>query len=198
MGEPAGSTPIVERLADVAVDAVVGLTRTLARLNERRAGSADRAADFRTLARWFSTCPSEEAAHRVWQAAFGLYSARHFHLEEDDAERTGPGISWWEAEPAPVPVRLRTHGGTSNAGRPSPAADHGRQKEWMAERHRRERAQIEAASRRFAGQGAMRLSDIAGLEAAEFELLLALLDEVLNAEREPCQPATGTNDRAED
>lgn len=184
VGDGAGRRPTVERLAEVAVDAVVELTRTLGRLNERRTRPVDRAADFRALAGWFSRCGDDDEAHRLWHAAFGLHSARHFHLEEDDPERTGALTSWWEAEPVEVPVRLRTRGSTSNAGRPSPAADHGREKEWIAQRRRRERARLEAALARFAGRGPLALSGLESVDAAELELLLALLDEALSAPRE--------------
>jgi uncharacterized protein (TIGR02677 family) len=185
VGDAAGHRPTIERLAEVAVDAVVELTRTLGRLNERRTRPVDRAADFRSLARWFSRCSDDDEAHRLWHAAFGLHSARHFHIEEDDPDRTGALMSWWEAAPVEVPVRLRTRGSTSNAGRPSPAADHGREKEWIAQRRRRERARLEAALARFAGRGPLPIADLGSVDAAELELLLALLDEALSAPREP-------------
>ncbi len=185
VGDAAGHRPTIERLADVAVDAVVELTRTLGRLNERRTRPVDRAADFRALARWFSRCGDDEEAHRLWHAAFGLHSARHFHLEEDDPDRTGALTSWWEAGPVEVPVRLRTRGSTSNAGRPSPAADHGREKEWIAQRRRRERARLEAALARFAGRGPLSFADLGSVDTAELDLLLALLDEALSTPREP-------------
>lgn len=179
----ASSPATVERLAEVAVGAVVGLTRTLGRLNDRRTRPVDRAADFRTLARWFAECRTDSSAHELWQTAFGLYSARHFHLEEKDAELTNPGVSWWETEPVAVPVQLRVRGKISKAGRPSAAADYSQAKQWIAQCRRRERAQLEAAVHRFAGKGPLRFSDIAKLDMAEFDLLLALLDEALNATR---------------
>ncbi len=55
---------------------------------------------------------------------------------------------------------------------------------WLAARRRRERAQVEAALSRFAGRGPQRLSQVAALDAAEFDLLLALLDEALCAPRD--------------
>ncbi len=181
----AGHRPTIERLADVAVDAVVELTRTLGRLNDRRTRPIDRAADFIALARWFSRCASDEDAHRLWRTAFGLCSARHFHMEEEDPERTAAVTSWWDAEPVAVPVRLRARGSTSQAGRPSPAADHHREKEWIAQKRRRERQRTEAALARFAGRGRLSFADLATLGAAELEVLLALLDEALAAPREP-------------
>jgi hypothetical protein len=53
----------------------------------------------------------------------------------------------------------------------------------MAALRRRERAQVEAAMTRFAGRGPVLLSSLAELDAAEFEQLLALLDEALAAPR---------------
>jgi uncharacterized protein (TIGR02677 family) len=181
-GDAAGP-PRVERLHSVAVEAVVRLTRALARLNERRVRAVDRAADFRTLARWFSGCATDEDAHALWGSAFGLYSARHFHLVEEDPEQTRPGASWWEAAPVDVPIRLRTRGAVLRSGRPPAAEDFSDGRTWMAALRRRERAQVEAAMTRFAGRGPVRLSDLAELDAAEFEQLLALLDEALASPR---------------
>jgi uncharacterized protein (TIGR02677 family) len=161
----------------VAREAVIGLTRTLGRLNERRTRPVDRAADFRTLARWFSQCEDERAAHVLWRSAFGLAAARHFDLAEDDPELVAPGTSWWDAPPVEVPVRLRSHGSASTAGRPSAAADHASTRQWIAQRRRREQGQLRAAERRFAGRGELAISSLSTLDAQEFDVLLALLDE---------------------
>jgi uncharacterized protein (TIGR02677 family) len=175
--------PTVERLANVAVNAVVGLTRALARLNDRRTRPVDRAADYRTMARWFAGCDSDEDAHRLWQAATGLYAGRHFHIPEEDMDLSGRNASWWDATPVAVPIRLRTHGATSSAGRPSPALDYSADKQWIAQMRRREREQLAAAMRRFAGCGRLDFRAIESLDAAEFDLLLSLLDQALGAPR---------------
>ena len=182
---PADGRPTVERLASITVGAVVGLTRTLGRINDRRSRPVDPAADFRTLARWFAACEDDDDAHSLWQGAFGLYSTRHFHLEEEDAELTRADTSWWDAEPVTVPVRLRVHGNVSKAGRPSQASDHSQEKQRIAELRTRERAQLEFAMERFAGQEDLRLSDVVSLDGAQFDLLLSLLDEALSNSRGP-------------
>jgi uncharacterized protein (TIGR02677 family) len=185
-GDAAGGTaPTVDRLAEVARDAVVSLTRTLARLNERRTRPVDRAADFRTLARWFSACPDDRAAHVLWRSAFGLSPARHFDLEDEDPELVAPGTSWWEAPGVEVPVRLRTHGAVPTAGRPSAAPDHTLTREWIAQKRRREQAQLQEALRRFSGRGPLTVSSLAALDASEFDTLLSLLDVALTAPRQP-------------
>jgi uncharacterized protein (TIGR02677 family) len=188
-GDPGAATlATVARLAEVARDAVISLTRTLGRLNDRRTRPVDRAADFRTLARWFTRCADDDAAHVLWRSAFGLAPARHFDLEDDDPELVPPSTSWWDAPPVMVPVRLRSHGTVSTAGRPSAAADHSLTRQWIAQKRRREQAQVKEAERRFAGRGELRLSAIASLDAAEFDLLLALLDTALTAPGRPGTP----------
>jgi uncharacterized protein (TIGR02677 family) len=179
----AGGTATVERLAAVAVDAVVGLTRALERLNDRRTRPVDRAADFRSLARWFSECAGDSDAHALWQRASGLYPARHLCRAESDADTSTPITSWWDAAPVAVPVRLRARGRMGHVSRTAPAADHRQSKAWIAQRRRHEQARVDAALRRFAGRGPLRLSEVARLEGAEFDLLLALLDEALGAPR---------------
>jgi len=184
VGEPLrerGAPPTVERLAEVAVDAVIGLTRTLGRLNERRTRPVDRASDFHTLARWFSRAPDDRAAHALFHAAFGLGSSRHYHLTYPDPELVSPSTSFWDAPPVEVPVRLRTRGSVSHAGRPAAAADHALSRQWIAQKRRREREQLQQALVRFAGRGEISMSDLATLDAAEFDLLLALLDQALAA-----------------
>jgi hypothetical protein len=170
----------VERLASVAVGAVVGLTRALSRLNDQRIQPVDRTADFLTLARWFAACADEKAAERLFGASFGLYPALHFHLAAEDAERTAPVCSWWEAEPVRVAARLRTHGRLNRSGRPAPVADHTMEKRWIAQRWKKRRRQRLAAERRFVDQGPLRLSTLGRLTSGELDFLLDLLDDVLS------------------
>ncbi len=181
---PSGAEPPrVEKLQARARDAVVRLTRALARLDDRHARSADRGADFRTLARWFAEAPSDAGAHALFASAFGLHAARHFQHAEDDPEITRASTSWWEAAPIEIPIRLRTHGAVSRSGRPPAALDFSDGRAWLAARRRRERSQVEAALGRFVGRGTVRLSDLEALDAAEFDQLLALVDEALCAPR---------------
>jgi uncharacterized protein (TIGR02677 family) len=179
---PAGP-PRVERLHGAAVEAVVRLARSLERLNDRRVRAADRAADFRALARWFAACASDDDAHALFAAAFGLHPARHLHIADDDPERTRPDESWWDAAPVDVPVRLRTRGAVHRAGRPPPVRDFADGRAWIAARRRRERAQAEAALARFSGRGTIQLSEVAALSPEELGQLLLLFDEALSSRR---------------
>jgi uncharacterized protein (TIGR02677 family) len=181
----AGAEPTVERLTGVAVEAIVGLTRALGRLNAQRIQPLDRQADFITLARWFGRTRTDRDAHRLYEAAFGLQGARHFHIAEEDPGLAQPGQSWWQTAPVAVFPTLRTRGTVTRAGRPAAAPDHTASRAWLAQRQRRERQQLEQAQRRFAGRGALRLSDVAEVSSAELDLLLALLDEALASPRRP-------------
>lgn len=171
--------PTVDHLADAAVGAVVDLTRILGRLNDQRLCPADRAADMRTLALWFEACEDEEQAHRLWHGAFGLYAPRHFHLVEEDPEVSSPNMSWWEARPVRVPVKLRARGRISRSGRAAAVPDHRRTREWLMRRQRRERQRRDTALRRFMERGPVRLSELRAVSQDELELLLDLLDECL-------------------
>lgn len=190
----AGEPATVDRLADFAVGAVLTLTRTLGRLNDQRGRTHGRTEDFLTLAQWFAGCDDDAAAHELWHAAFGLHGARHLQIPEEDPGLTSARTSWWDAIPVRVPTRLRSHGRVSRAGRTPKAADHSDERRFLAARARRERAQVEAAVARFAGQ-VLRVSDLVELDAHEFDLLLSLLDTALIAARDrEGQRATRTAD----
>lgn len=180
-----GAAPVVDRLAQVARDAVIALTRTLVRLNDRRTRPVDRAADFRTLARWFSQSPDDRNAHILWRRAFGLAPARHFDLADEDAELTSSGTSWWDARPVEVPIRLRSHGSAPTAGRPSSAPDHTLTREWIAQKRRREQGILREAINRFADRGPLTISGLDSLSTPEFDLLLSFIDEALTSPKSP-------------
>lgn len=180
----AGSEPTVDRLRTLAVSAVVKLTRVLGRLNERRASMADRAADFRALARWFQHCPDEDAAQRLYQAAFGLYPARHLQLEEENPSEATTALSFWEAKPVSVPIRLRSHGQHSHAGRPTAVRDHSSDKLWIAACRRRDRELREKAFQRFLAPEPISVSELAVLEDGELDAFLVILGEGLSAARD--------------
>jgi uncharacterized protein (TIGR02677 family) len=86
-----------------------------------------RRADLLKLAGWFHGADSD-TAHRLYDAAFGCYPARHLLIgpEEPDAVG-GPGTSWWDSLPVDVPVSLRERGDRTARGRtsrvPDPGAD---------------------------------------------------------------------------
>ena len=118
-----GTRPRIDQLADVARRAIVALMRALERLTDSRRRGTSTAADFRALARWFATCESDEAAHGLWSAAFGLWPARHTHLALDDPTAVPATTSWWHAPAAPVSPLLRTTGQVDKAARTARVRD---------------------------------------------------------------------------
>ncbi|TDD14145.1 TIGR02677 family protein [Nonomuraea diastatica] len=174
--------PRVRQLHNVARRAIVALLQVLDRITDSRRRSSSAAADFRTLARWFATAPAEHDAHRLWDAAFGLGSARHAHLGHPDAELIPSGVPWSEAEPVEVSALLRSRGRTERMGRTGRVRDVAELRAGRRSRAEKERAELEAAWAALATTGAMRLSQLGVLDHEAFGRLLDLLGRAL-AER---------------
>ncbi|MDP9791645.1 uncharacterized protein (TIGR02677 family) [Catenuloplanes nepalensis] len=174
-----GGRARVEDLADTARSAIVALMRALERLSETRRRGSSTAADFRTLARWFSTAETDEAAHELWAAATGLWSARHTHLAPDDPTAVGPGTSWFSAPGVHVSPLLRTHGQSDRAARTARVRDTTEIREQRRQRALRERLELEEAWSRLATPGPVRLSAFARLDQGSFSRLLELLARAL-------------------
>ncbi|MEV4112064.1 TIGR02677 family protein [Nonomuraea sp. NPDC049695] len=177
-----GEVARVRLLHDVARRAVVSLLEVLDRITDSRRRPSSAAADFRTLARWFAGAPSEDDAHRLWDAAFGLGSARHAHLGHADAELIPAGVAWSEAEPVEVSALLRSRGRNERMGRTGRVRDVDRLRAERRARAEKERAELEAAWSALATTGAMRLSQMGELDHDTFGRLLDLLGRAL-AER---------------
>ncbi|GLY19422.1 hypothetical protein Kisp01_64360 [Kineosporia sp. NBRC 101677] len=176
-----GSPARAEQLHTVARRAIVTLLQALDRLNESRRRSSGAAEDLRELARWFAAAPTENDAHRLWSAAFGLGSARHAHLQHSDPELVPPGTAWAEAPPVPVSALIRTSGRTERFGRTGKVRDVAAVKRARAQRARDERAELEAARQALATDGPVRLSRIGQLDHQTFQRLLDLIGGALGA-----------------
>jgi uncharacterized protein (TIGR02677 family) len=164
--------------------AIPDLLATISVLQERRAGRSDRSADFRALAHWFAQAPSADDAHRLWRAAFGLSSARHFTGEPPDAATTsksGNPESWLDAEPLVIAARLRATGKFERRGGPMKIRDRAAEREQLARQVAAERDQTDAARKRLATGRPAKLSDLGELDQAEFALFLRVLGEALSS-----------------
>jgi uncharacterized protein (TIGR02677 family) len=163
--------------------AIPDLLATISVLQERRAGRSDRSADFRALAQWFAQAPSEDDAHRLWRAAFGLSSARHFTGEPPagtETSRTAPE-SWLDAEPLMIAARLRSTGKFERRGGPLKIRDRAAERDELAREVAAERDQTQTARRRLATGRTAKLSDLGELDQAEFALFLRVLGEALSS-----------------
>jgi len=155
------------------------LLRVLERLREARRRPSSTAADFRALARWFAACPTEADAHRLFNAAFGMWPARHAHLASADPDATPSSVAWGDAPPVPVSPLLRSHGQTEKVARTGRVRDTSELRRRRQAAAARERAELEAAWRRLATDGTVRLSAFDRLDYDAFERLLELLGRAL-------------------
>ncbi len=159
--------------------AIPDLLATISVLQERRAGRSDRSADFRALARWFAQAATEEDAHRLWRAAFGLSPSRHFTGEP--AQGATAAESWLDAPPVVIAARLRATGRYERRGGPGRIVDRAMERQHLANQVAAERCQTEAARLRLATGRPALLSTIGMLDASEFGLFLRILGEALSA-----------------
>jgi uncharacterized protein (TIGR02677 family) len=168
--------------------AIPDLLAVVAMLNERRAGRSDRTADFRELAVWFARAPDDAAMHQLWQATFGLYSTRHLTLDADTEQArvkdpVPPSTPWAQAPPLMISPRLRRTGSYERRGKPNRVIDRQQARRHLAERAEAEAEETAAARARLVSDHPVRLSDLGHLDPDAFSLFLALLGEVLSAQR---------------
>lgn len=179
---PVGDEPAqVAGLLRVAQAAIVELLRVLERRWDERRRSASVASDLRALARRFRDAPSDDDAHRLFHAAFGLWPSRHAHLAPADAEPRQPRRGWGEAEAVEVAPSLRTTGTLQHRGRSKPVASTER---WRAERLRAQAEELLAHQQVRAAietDGRVDLRTLGTFEPDAFRELLGLLAHALDA-----------------
>jgi uncharacterized protein (TIGR02677 family) len=165
-----------EQLRGAAGQALGQLITNAKRLLDSSGTGFSRRADFLRLARWFSAA-DDEHAHRLYDAAFGAYPARHLLFGPDEPDpRIGPTTSWWHAESVRIPVSLRERGDRTMRGRtsrvPDPTADRLR----LTAEAEREAEQRQAAAAELALAGALHGATIS---PAARDLLLDLMGALL-------------------
>jgi uncharacterized protein (TIGR02677 family) len=165
-----------EQLRGAAGQALGQLITNAKRLLDSSGTGFSRRADFLRLTRWFAAADDEQA-HRLYDATFGAYPARHLLFGPDEPDpRVGPTTSWWHAEPVPIPVSLRERGDRTMRGRtsrvPDPTADRLR----LTAEAEREAEQRQAAAAELALAGALHGATIS---PAARDLLLDLVGALL-------------------
>jgi len=139
------------------------------------------------LARWFAEAPDDEAAHRLWRAAFGLCPARHLSVTSETADAwhdLGNGTAWADAPPIHISPQLRKTGVYERRGQPNRVRDRSADRDLLRRQADREAAETAAARRRLRTDGPTLLSDLGVLDPRAFRLFLALLGDAL-ATRKP-------------
>jgi uncharacterized protein (TIGR02677 family) len=167
----------VETLGAATTVAIRELLTLLRRLTEQSTRPVNRASELRETAAWFARCDSDDEAHRLFDAAFGLAPTNHVGLEVDDPDAEGPFPSWWEIAPVDVPVTLREYGRRAARGAIGRRRDYGDAKRILALEQEQEAARQTAAAERLV------TIDLATgpIDAAEWPVLLSWIDQALAA-----------------
>ncbi|MCL2464034.1 MAG: TIGR02677 family protein, partial [Micrococcales bacterium] len=143
----------------LATEAMRSLLTNLRRISVGADRRQSRYSDQVMLARWFGAA-DDSTAHRLWEAAFGLYPARHLAFRADPEGDPVPATrSWWSSAAAEVPVSLRTHGERHSGGRSGARVDYSAAKTARIAERSAQQQRREAALRQLAGY-AGDLSDI--------------------------------------
>ncbi|WP_258044579.1 TIGR02677 family protein [Streptomyces sp. SM11] len=166
-----------ERLQDATVTAIRSVLALLRRVTEARRGGVSRESQLRHLAQWFTSCVSDDDAHALFQAVFGLGAPRHIAVPYPDPELISGRTSWWEAEPVELARTLVQSGRTPALKGP------GRIERNDAERARLRAAQIKEQAERRGAAVALARDGAYGrvLDEAETRALLSLMDVALAA-----------------
>jgi len=183
--------------------AIARLLEMVVRMNEQRLGRSDRSADFRTLAAWFLDCESDDDAHRLWRAAFGLAPARHLGIDAEtqarrEREPVAADVSWWDSPPLHVSPRLRATGSHARRGPPEKVRSRAAERIRLARELRREGDEAREARRRLATGEHTLLSAIGELDEASFRHLLAWLGDALAAAGDDATIRTTSTDGSVD
>lgn len=160
-----------ENVRRLATDALRALLTNLRRLAAGADRHQSRYGDLVRLAAWFDDA-TDERAHELWAATFGLYPARHISFAAESVGDPVPSTwSWWEAPAAEVPVGLRVRGDRQAGGRAGQRVDYS-----AAKRARlRERLEQEQRLRRAAEELAAHAGPLTDLRVSD-EARAAFLD----------------------
>lgn len=172
----------VDALSGATTVAIRELLTLLRRLTEQATRPLNRASELRETAAWFARCETNDDAHTLFDAAFGLSSVDHVGLTVADVETEGRFPSWWEVAAVEVPMSLRTYGRRPARGATGKRHDYSAAKELLARERRVE------TERQAAATAQLMAIDLRGsrVASAEWPTLLGWLDRVL-AERQAGQ-----------
>jgi uncharacterized protein (TIGR02677 family) len=185
---PPGAEQLSEadRLAEATIGAIGDVLALLRRVTEARRGGVSRESQLRHLAAWFNSVVTQDAAHALFDATFGLTAPRHVSVGYPDPEAIPTRRSWWEAPAVELSRTLVETGRSPGQGNGRPA----RLDRAESGRNRLREAQL-TQERRFTEAA----SGLAGTELDEHLLdepqtavLLRLLDLALAARTVNARP----------
>ncbi|MFC3896496.1 TIGR02677 family protein [Lentzea rhizosphaerae] len=185
----------VDELQDVARRAIVQLLRVLDRISEQRKRPTNTAADFRALAKWFARTESEDEAHELFNAAFGLWPARHAHIAHADGELIPSAEPWHNTPPVAVSPQLRTTGKQDHLGSTGKVRNVDEVRRNRRVQAEKERAELEHAWRQIQTDGPIRISTLTNLDHDTFHRLIDLVGRALGSDPDSTGTRTaGTSD----
>lgn len=168
---PTAQARLLRRQMRDTITPMIRGQRTLAAVG----GHVSRRAELLTLAARIETAADDATGWRLWAAGTGLYSSQHLAVgSPQPAHGSGP-VSFWDAPPAPVALRLRQQGSRALTGRPARIPDRSAGRAAARQAHaqaRRAAAEMRAA---MLSRSGTRLSEWAGVDAVQLETLLDML-----------------------
>ena len=171
-----GTDSGTEQLRTAAGQALGQLINNAKRLLDSSGMGFSRRADLLRLSRRFATL-DDPAAHRLFNATFVAYPARHLLLGPDEPDpRAGPATSWWVSDPIEVPISLRERGDRAIRGRSSRVPDPTEDRQRLIAQAHREAELRNASVAELAAVGEL---NGARISPAARELLLEHLSKLL-------------------
>ncbi|MFS8099300.1 TIGR02677 family protein [Lentzea alba] len=184
-----------DELQDVARKAIVQLLRVLDRISEQRRRPTNTAADFKALAHWFAKTSTEDEAHELFNAAFGLHPARHAHLAHADGELIPSGEPWHNTPPVRLSPQLRKTGKQEHIGSTGKIRNVDEVRRNRREQAEREREELEHAWGQIQTDGPVRISTLKELDHDTFHRLIDLVGRALGSDPDSTGTRTaGTSD----
>ena len=175
-----------QQLRSAAERALGQLLSNARRMLSSAGTGVSRRSDLLLLAGWFSEADTPDA-HRIFDAAFGAYPARHLLIgPEEQDPRAGALTSWWDAEPVDVPVSLRERGDRAARGRTSRVPDPTLDRLMLEAQAEAEEAANRAAATELVAAGAL---DKAHLSPAARDMILERVADLLARFQELSEPA---------
>ena len=178
-----------DRLREGTMSAIAAVLSLLRRVTETRKGGVSRESQLRHLAGWFANTSSEDSAHALFHAVFGLGRPRHLSMVHPDADIVPSSRTWWEAPPVEISRTLAETGRTPTPGMP------GRLQRNDGGVRRLREQQLEAQRTRSAAAQSLAATGVYErvLSEEETEVLLSLLNAALTARvRVSGRTASGT------
>ncbi|WP_188545336.1 TIGR02677 family protein [Rhodococcoides trifolii] len=172
-----GELTEADRLREGTMSAIAAVLSLLRRVTETRKGGVSRESQLRHLAGWFAAAPTEDAAHALFGAAFGLGRPRHLSMVHPDDDIIPANRSWWDAPPVEISRTLAETGRPPAAGAPARV-----QRNDAGVRRLRER-QLDDQRRRANAAASLAAADLYDrvLTDEETEVLLRLLTAAMSA-----------------